>query len=127
LRAKSPAENAAVDASPSSSHSRYEKLRIEFVIAAAALRRRLCADKEAAGAGEGVPTGLRFDQVGRLICLPASRAHRRSCSIFDGAGSTVWLAAPKHETKISPSGEEESARPYFWKMAAWRTIELQLR
>jgi len=42
---------------------------------------RLRPGKETGGAGQGGAGRLRFDQVGRLRCIPASRAHRKSCSI----------------------------------------------
>jgi hypothetical protein len=60
-----------------------------------------CAQiKKPAAQVRAVPTGLRFDQVGRVSLYAGEPCTSQIMFDFHGAGSTVWLAAPKHETKI---------------------------
>jgi hypothetical protein len=60
-----------------------------------------CAQvKKPLAQARAVPTGLRFDQVGSVTMFPGEPCTPQIMFNFRGAGSTVWLGAPKHETKI---------------------------
>jgi hypothetical protein len=79
-----------------------KKFLVNLLIAAAALAGMAgCAQiKKPAPQVRAVPTGLRFDQVGRVSLYGGEPCTSQIMFDFHGAGSTVWLAAPKHETKI---------------------------
>ena len=47
-----------------------------------------------------MPTGLRFDQVGRVTMYVGEPCTPQIMFNFRSAGSTVWLGARKSETKI---------------------------
>src|SRR5262249_548316 len=47
-----------------------------------------------------VPAGLRFDKMGSVSLFVGEPCTPQIMFDFQGLGSTVWLAAPKHETKI---------------------------
>src|SRR5262245_9376585 len=60
-----------------------------------------CAQiKKPAAQGRAAPTGLRFDQIGSVTMFPGEPCTPQIMFNFRSAGSTVWLGAPKHETKI---------------------------
>jgi hypothetical protein len=75
---------------------------LSWVIAGAALAGMAgCAQiKRPVAHVRAVPTGLRFDHVGRVSLYAGEPCTSQIMFDFHGAGSTVWLAAPKHETKI---------------------------
>jgi len=79
-----------------------KKFLVSSLIAGAALAGMAgCAQiKKPAPQVRAVPTGLRFDQVGRVSLYAGEPCTSQIMFDFHGAGSTVWLAAPKHETKI---------------------------
>jgi hypothetical protein len=74
---------------------------LSWVIAGVALAGMAgCAQiKKPAATVRAVPTGLRFDQVGSVTLFPGEPCTPQIMFNFRSAGSTVWLAAPKHETK----------------------------
>lgn len=79
-----------------------KELSLALLIAGAALAGMAgCAQiKKPAAQLRAVPTGLRFDQVGRVSLYAGEPCTSQIMFDFHGAGSTVWLAASKHETKI---------------------------
>src|SRR6185295_10163677 len=79
-----------------------KNLFLTWVIAAAALAGIAgCAQiKKPAAQARAVPTGLRFDQIGSVTMFPGEPCTPQIMFNFRSAGSTVWLGAPKHETKI---------------------------
>jgi len=65
-----------------------------------------------------MPTGLRFDQVGRVSMFPGEPCTPQIMFDFHGAGSTVWLAAPKQETKILTDAAKKNRRVHV--SGKWR-------
>ena len=60
-----------------------------------------CAQiKKPAAQAKAMPTGLHFDQVGRVALYAGEPCASQIMFDFHGARSTVWLAAPMWETKI---------------------------
>ena len=78
------------------------KFLLTSFIAGAALAGMVgCAQiKKPAAQVRAVPTGLRFDQVGSVTLFPGEPCTPQIMFNFRSAGSTVWLGAPKHETKM---------------------------
>jgi hypothetical protein len=79
-----------------------KKLSLVLLIAGAALVGMAgCAQiKKPTPQVRAVPTGLRFDQVGSVMLFPGEPCTPQIMFNFRSAGSTVWLGAPKHETKL---------------------------
>jgi hypothetical protein len=79
-----------------------KKFLLSWVIAVAALAGIAgCAQiKKPPAQVRAVPTGLRFDQVGSVTLYPGEPCTPQIMFNFQSARSTVWLGAPKHETKI---------------------------
>jgi hypothetical protein len=76
-------------------------LLISFMAAAALAGVAGCAQiKKPAAQMRAVPTGVRFDQVGSVSLYPGEPCTPQIMFNFRSAGSTVWLGAPKHETKM---------------------------
>jgi len=60
-----------------------------------------CAQtKKPAAQARAVPAGVRFDQVGSVALYPGEPCTPQIMFNFRSAGSTVWIGAPKQETKI---------------------------
>ena len=79
-----------------------KKLLLTWVIAGAALAGMAgCAQtKKPAAQTKAVPAGVRFDKVGSVSLYPGEPCAPQIMFNFRSAGSTVWLGAPKQETKI---------------------------
>ena len=79
-----------------------KKLLLISVIAGATLAGMAgCAQiKKPATQARAVPTGVRFDKVGSVTLYPGEPCTPQIMFSFRCAGSTVWVGAPKHETKI---------------------------
>src|SRR5262249_28619400 len=78
-----------------------------------------CAQvKKPAAQVRAVPTGLRFDQVGSVRLFPGEPCTPQIMFDFHGAGSAVWLAAPKHETKILTEAAKNNRRVHI--SGKWR-------
>jgi hypothetical protein len=96
------------------------KFLSSWVIAPAALAGIAgCAQiKKPATQARAVPAGVRFNQVGSVTlyagepCTPQIMFNLRS------AGSTVWLGAPKHETKILTEAAKNNRRVHV--SGKWR-------
>src|SRR6476469_4857051 len=79
-----------------------KRLLLSWVIAGAALVGMAgCAQiKKPATQATAAPTGVRFDQVGSVTLYPGEPCTPQIMFNFRSAGSTVWLGAPKEESKI---------------------------
>ena len=65
-----------------------------------------------------MPTGLRFDQVGRVSMYAGEPCTPQIMFDFHGAGSTVWLAAPRRETEILTDAAKKNRRVHI--SGKWR-------
>jgi hypothetical protein len=65
-----------------------------------------------------MPSGLRFDQVGRVSLYAGEPCASQIMFDFHGTGSTVWLAAPMHETKILTDAAKKNRRVRI--LGKWR-------
>ena len=78
-----------------------------------------CAQiKKPAPQARAVPTGLRFDQVGSVTLFPGEPCTPQIMFNFRGGGSTVWLGAPKQETKILTEAAKNNRRVHI--SGKWR-------
>jgi hypothetical protein len=76
-------------------------LLTSFLAGAALAGMAGCAQmKKPATQVRAVPAGLRFDRVGSITLYAGEPCTSQIMFDFHSPGSTVWLAAPKHETKI---------------------------
>jgi hypothetical protein len=67
---------------------------------------------------KAMPTGLRFDQVGRVSLYAGEPCTAQIMFDFHGAGSTVWLAAPMHESKVLTDAAKKNRRVHI--SGKWR-------
>ena len=65
-----------------------------------------------------MPTGLHFDQIGRVNLFAGEPCTPQIMFNFHGAGSTTWLAAPKNETKILTDAAKKNRRVHI--SGKWR-------
>jgi hypothetical protein len=65
-----------------------------------------------------MPTGLPFDQVGRVTMYAGEPCAPQIMFDFHGAESTVWLAAPMHESKVLTDAAKENRRVHI--SGKWR-------
>jgi len=73
-----------------------------------------CAQiKKPVAQARAMPSGLRFEQVGRVSLYSGEPCASPIMFNFHGAGSTVWLAAPMHETKILTDAAKKSRRVHI--------------
>src|SRR5215471_5305732 len=73
-----------------------------------------CAQiKKPVAQARAMPGGLRFEQVGRVSLYSGEPCASPIMFDFHGAGSTVWLAAPMHETKILTDAANENRRVHI--------------
>jgi hypothetical protein len=78
-----------------------------------------CAQvKKAAPQVKAAPVGLRFDQVGRVALYAGEPCASQIMFDFHGAGSTVWLAAPRSETDILTDAAKKGRRVHV--LGKWR-------
>src|SRR5262245_52322796 len=91
-----------------------------WVIAGAALAAMYgCAQiKKPPAQARAMATGVRFDQVGSVTLFPGEPCTPQIMFNFRGAGSTVWLGAPKHETKILTDAAKNNRRVHI--SGKWR-------
>src|SRR5258708_39793094 len=87
-----------------------KKLLLSWVIAGAALAGLAgCAQiKKPVAQVRAVPAGVRFDQVGSGTLYPGEPCTPQIMFNFRSAGATVWLSAPKQETKILTRAAKDS-------------------
>src|SRR5262245_4068228 len=88
----------------------------DWVIAVAALAAMAgCAQiKKPPAQARAMPTGLRFDQVGSVTLFPGEPCTPQIMFNFRSAGSTVWLGAPKHETKTLTDAAKYNQRVHIF-------------
>jgi len=91
------------------------KPSLAWLIAAAALAGLAgCAQiKKPPAQARAVLTGLRFDQIGSVTMFPGEPCTPQIMFNFRSAGSTVWLGAPKHETKILTEAARSNRRVHI--------------
>ena len=78
-----------------------------------------CAQiKKPAAQVRAVPTGVHFDQVGSVTLYPGEPCTPQIMFNFRSAGSTVWLGAPKQETKILTEASKNHQRVHI--AGKWR-------
>src|SRR5438093_13605888 len=97
-----------------------KKVLLSCVIAGAALAGMAgCAQiKKPAAQVKAVPAGLRFDQVGSVSLYAGKPCTPQIMFNFRSAGSTVWRAAPEHETKRLTEAAKNNAPRHFARK--WR-------
>ena len=96
------------------------KLSLTPLIAGAVLAGMTgCAQiKKPPAQARAVPTGLRFDQVGSVTLFPGEPCTPQIMFNFQGAGSTVWLGAPKQESRMLTEAAKNSRRVHV--SGKWR-------
>ena len=78
-----------------------------------------CAQiKKPPAQARAVPTGLRFDQVGSVTLFPGEPCTPQIMFNFQGAGSAVWLGAPKQESRILTAAAKNNRRVHV--SGKWR-------
>ena len=79
-----------------------KKSLFDWFVTAAALAGMIgCAQiKKPPAQARAMPSGLHFDQVGRVTLYAGEPCTSQIMFDFHGAGSTVWLGAPRSETDI---------------------------
>ncbi|HEX4708478.1 MAG TPA: hypothetical protein VH229_12200 [Candidatus Udaeobacter sp.] len=78
-----------------------------------------CAQvKKPAAQAKAMPTGLRFDQVGRVALYAGEPCASQIMFEFHGSGSTVRLAAPRSETDILTDATNKKQRVHV--SGKWR-------
>jgi hypothetical protein len=89
-----------------------KKLLLNSFVAGATLAGMAgCAQiKKPAAQAKAMPVGLHFDQVGRVALYAGEPCTPQIMFDFHGAGSTVWLAAPKWETKTLTEAANKNQR-----------------
>jgi hypothetical protein len=99
---------------------RMKKPLVSMVITVAALAGMAgCAQiKKPVTKTRAMPTGLPFDQVGRVTMYAGEPCAPQIMFDFHGAGSTVWLAAPMHESKVLTDAAKENRRVHI--SGKWR-------
>lgn len=104
----------------SSDSFRMKKFLLNSFVAGAAVAGMVgCAQiKKPAVPVKAVPTGLRFDQVGSVTLFPGEPCAPQIMFNFRSAESTVWLGAPKHETKILTEAAKNNRRVHV--SGKWR-------
>jgi hypothetical protein len=97
-----------------------KKLLSSWVIAGAALAGTAgCAQiKKPMAPVRAVPAGVRFDQVGSVTLYPGEPCTPQIMFDFHGPRSTVWLGAPKYETKILTEAAKNNRRVHV--SGKWR-------
>ena len=65
-----------------------------------------------------VLAGVRFDKIGSVSLFPGEPCTPQIMFNFRSAGSTVWLGAPKHETKILTEAAKSNERVHV--SGKWR-------
>jgi hypothetical protein len=78
-----------------------------------------CAQvKKPAAQVKAAAVGSRFDKVGWVTLYAGEPCTSQIMFDFHGAGSTVWLGAPRHETDILTDAAKKNRRVHIW--GKWR-------
>ena len=67
---------------------------------------------------KAAPAGSRFDQIGRVTLYVGEPCATQIMFNFQGAGSTIRLGAPMHETKILTDAAKRNRRVHI--SGKWR-------
>ena len=96
------------------------KFLLSLLIAGVALAGMVgCAQmKKPAAQIRAMPAGLRFDKVGSVTLYTGEPCTPQIMFDFHGAGSTVSLAAPMHQTKILTDAAKKNRRVHI--SGKWR-------
>jgi predicted small lipoprotein YifL len=90
-----------------------------FIAAAALVAMAGCAQiKKPPAQAKAAPVGVRFDEVGSVTLYPGEPCTPQIMFDFHGSGSTVWLGAPKQETKILTEAAKSNRRVHI--SGKWR-------
>jgi hypothetical protein len=97
-----------------------KSILLSLLIAGAALAGMAgCAQvKKPAAQFKAAAVGSRFDQVGRVRLYAGEPCTSQIMFDFHGAGSTVWLAAPRGETEILTDAAKKDRRVHI--LGKWR-------
>jgi hypothetical protein len=97
-----------------------KSILLSLLIAGAALAGMAgCAQiKKPAAQVRAVPAGLRFEQVGSVSLYAGEPCTPQIMFSFRSARSTVWLGAPKHETKTLTEAAKNNRRVHI--TGKWR-------
>ena len=97
-----------------------KKFLLHWFIAGAALAGIAgCAQvKKPAVQVKAAPVGSRFNQVGRVTLYAGEPCTPQIMFDFHGAGSTVWLGAPRSETDILTDAARKERRVHI--LGKWR-------
>ena len=94
-------------------------LLYSFIAGAALAGIAGCAQvKKPAVQVKAAAVGSRFDQVGRVTLYAGEPCTPQIMFDFHGAGSTVWLAAPRSETEILTDAAKKERRVHI--LGKWR-------
>jgi len=94
-------------------------LLYSFIAGAALAGMAGCAQvKKPAVQVKAAAVGSRFDQVGRVTLYAGEPCTTQIMFDFHGAGSTVWLAAPRGETEILTDAAKKDRRVHI--LGKWR-------
>jgi len=97
-----------------------KKILLSLFVAGAVLTGMAgCAQiKKPPAQARAVPAGLRFDKIGSVSLFAGEPCTPQIMFNFRSAGSTVWLGAPKHETKILTQASQNHQRVHI--AGKWR-------
>jgi hypothetical protein len=97
-----------------------KKFSVSLFIGGAALAGLAgCAQvKKPAAQVKAAAVGSRFDQVGRVALYAGEPCTPQIMFDFHGAGSTVWLGAPMHETKVLTDAAKKNRPVHI--LGRWR-------
>ena len=97
-----------------------KKFLLSVLVAAAVLTGMAgCAQiKKPTAQVRAAAVGSRFDQVGWVSLYAGEPCTPQIMFDFHGSGSTVWLGAPKHETKILTEAAKNNRRVHI--SGKWR-------
>ena len=79
---------------------------------------RLRQIKKPAAQVKAAAVGSRFDRVGWVTLYAGESCTSQIMFDFHGAGSTVWLGAPRHETDILTAAANQNQRVHI--SGKWR-------
>jgi hypothetical protein len=78
-----------------------------------------CAQvKKPAAQVRAAAVGYHFDQVGRVTLFAGEPCTPQIMFDFYGAGTTAWLGAPMHETKVLTNAAKKNSRVHI--SGRWR-------
>ena len=88
-------------------------LRLFIAVVAVAGMAGCAQIKKPVAQARAMPSGLRFEQVGRVSLYSGEPCASPIMFDFHGTGSTVWLAASMRETKILTNAAKRNRRVHI--------------